>query len=301
MATMSQPRWFRTGPAGINQSWVCLSRVTPPRWMECFWAFVIILALSIPVRADSAAAQAPPAAPSWGNLGPVGPRSFGRAAPSAEWPADPALLAVRGDELARSIDGGTSWEAVPVPFASASTAFPLRDLALAPRTSGPRIAFAVTSDGLHRSPDFGSSWVKVLPLDGRGGHLTLSPGFARDNTAFFLVQGTLLRSTDGGFSWQALPVAPDCTVTQVAISPGFGTDRTIYVATTPIGAVLNTSLPARNPRTTMPRVHDDDPDAGVGLDLGPGVLRSSDGGETWLPMASGWSGMGCRTRRLCGW
>jgi hypothetical protein len=107
---------------------------------------------------------------------------------------------VRGGELARSIDGGTSWEAVPVPFGSASTAFPLRDLALAPRIAGPRIAFALTSDGLYRSPDFGSSWINVLPLDRGGGQLTLSPGFATDTTAFFLTQGALLRSTDGGVS-----------------------------------------------------------------------------------------------------
>jgi photosystem II stability/assembly factor-like uncharacterized protein len=78
--------------------------------------------------------------------------------------------------------------------------------------------------------------------------IALSPGFARDGTAFVVAGGdqpTLYRSADGAATWRAL----DAGVNTVALSPEFDEDGTV------MGAACG--------------------------DPGPRVLLSRDGGATW--------------------
>ena len=89
-----------------------------------------------------------------------------------------------------------------------------------------------------------------------------SPEYLRDQTLLLLLeQGLLLRSTDGGQQWYqlrgGLPAAEPLTL-QVVFSPYYALDRTIFAAG------------YRN--------------EGQGV----GVLRSSDGGNTWQPL---WQGL----------
>jgi hypothetical protein len=68
---------------------------------------LLILAAEAPRSAPVLAAQSPPDAPAGALIGPVGPITMQRVAPSSAWPADPALLAAGNDgQLVRTTDGG---------------------------------------------------------------------------------------------------------------------------------------------------------------------------------------------------
>jgi photosystem II stability/assembly factor-like uncharacterized protein len=72
----------------------------------------------------------------------------------------------------------------------------------------------------------------------------VSPDYAQDRTLFVTIEGTfdlLLRSTDGGSSWAPTHSGMrGRSVNDLAFSPGFATDRTIYVATDRAGVDIST-------------------------------------------------------------
>jgi photosystem II stability/assembly factor-like uncharacterized protein len=97
--------------------------------------------------------------------------------------------------VASSTDGGTSWRYRSLAGPSVN----VEALAVAP--SRPQTLYAATSVGLARSVDGGSRWrlkpVRGLDLDA----VAVDPRRA-DTVYVASEQGGVLRSTDGGVSWQ---------------------------------------------------------------------------------------------------
>lgn len=119
---------------------------------------------------------------------------------------DSCLLAgTLEDGMFRSIDGGHHWGAFN---------FGLYDrnvycLALSPAFSDDGLAYIGASTGIYRSENGGRFWGD-LPLqsgDETVLSLALSPRFPADNTLFAGTESHgLLRSIDGGATWQRLPM-----------------------------------------------------------------------------------------------
>ncbi|GAC1638739.1 MAG: hypothetical protein NVS4B8_04920 [Herpetosiphon sp.] len=90
---------------------------------------------------------------------------------------------------------------------------------------------------IYRSADRGATWRKVASrtLNLRYAWLTqlvVSPAFLTDRTVFALWSGGMLRSTDGGMTFQDVPVGLGSKIggnKTLSISPQFGSDRTIGV------------------------------------------------------------------------
>src|SRR5579885_539246 len=88
--------------------------------------------------------------------------------------------------------------------------------------------------------------------------VAVSPNYAQDATLFVstgyvsvsLASQILLKSTDGGLTWQALPNFPNFRVLALAVSPAYASDHTLFAAT-----------------------------------LGGGLLESSEGGLHWTDIA----------------
>ncbi len=145
-----------------------------------------------------------------------------------------------------SHDAGDQWEALPLPEQVRN----VRGLAVSPDYAADGTLAAYTaSDGLWLSRDRGATWTRLaLPGEAAAPSIegfVFSSEFSRDRRAWVLSGGTrLLASTDGAASFAVVAAPPGGGLqTLVADIPG----RTLWVGT---------------------RAH--------------GVLRSSDGGSTWV-------------------
>src|SRR6266536_2938793 len=215
-----------------------------------------------------------------GALGPQGPRTL---AVFPTWPANPTIVAERGADVILTRDGGQTLGAAR--WGTSSW--------LAHRT---RLSSWVrTNDGQgYRSADLGQTW--ELTFDVRctqdlavsepprcdnppqygapavGPDIQVSPGFARDGTAYLSADGRLWRSRDAARNWQPLDPAPGQLVQSYQLSPDYGDDATV-VAAVAGGGFFQTSLA---------------PDAFPSSDPADssGVLVSTDGGDTWTQLLS---------------
>lgn len=79
--------------------------------------------------------------------------------------------------------------------------------------------------------------------------LDISPTYDKDKTLFIIILSTLLKSTDGGFSWKQIVKGLDnkFNLSSVAISPYFNVDKTVFATTN-----------------------------------GDGIYKSQDGGSSWF-------------------
>lgn len=141
---------------------------------------------------------------------------------------------------------------------------PVRSVVFSPDFASDGVVLASTSAGVdgsgaevgaavHRSADGGRTWSTVVV--GRPGRLAVSPAFGLDSTVLLASRRGLFRSLDGGASFSNVGgddggLALNATVEAVAVSPAFPTDRTIVVSI-----------------------------------RGEGLMRSVDGGDTFVPFA----------------
>ena len=143
-----------------------------------------------------------------------------------------------------------TWQALAAP-----DGFSVMAMAASPAFAADRILFAGTQAGLYRSNDAGQHWTLLGPGAGNALKIVPSPAYSLDQTLFVLIDTAgppgrrVLRSTNDGASWQPVwegPVAYD-----LAISPHFAADHTLFLAGAPFGQ--------------------------------PQVFRSTTAGATWLP------------------
>jgi photosystem II stability/assembly factor-like uncharacterized protein len=167
--------------------------------------------------------------------------------------------------------------------------------------------YAATGDGVARLDEAdGSGWAVELSLEGRGAQCVAGDPADPETVFAGLRGGGVMRSSDGGRSWSdcALP-AED--VFSIAVSPAGGA---VYAGTEPsalyrsddggrtwreLAALLGLpsrptwSFPPRpwtsHVRWIAPSPHDAETIL-VGIELG-GLMRSTDGGETWQDHRAG--------------
>lgn len=143
---------------------------------------------------------------------------------SPDFGSDGIIFAATWGGLFRSTDGGQTW-----PWVSRLYAGPFGSInyvAVAPdfATSGHVLATGGWG-GLMRSDDGGIHWTSnySLPVSGP---VAYSPEFAVDRMAFVGGWYGLQRTTDAGTSWTQVLTT---SVSSLAVSPGFGTDGTVFV------------------------------------------------------------------------
>ncbi len=147
----------------------------------------------------------------------------------------------------RSTDAGASWSW----SGDGITARAIRSVAV--DADDPNRIYVGTGHGfLYRTTDGGATWSRAYDANYTTSYKF---GFEVEDVAvwpldpdrIFLATGTLYRSLDGGVSFAALPFADAADV--IAMAP----DGTIY----------------------------------VGCGFGDGILKSTDGGDTWVPVSNG--------------
>jgi YVTN family beta-propeller protein len=144
------------------------------------------------------------------------------------------------------------WQALPAPDGG-----DVQAIAASPAFAADQTLFAGTQAGLYRSLDAGQHWVALGPGADSAVKIMPSPAYPSDHTLFVLMETTgppgrrVLRSTDAGATWQTIWESP--AVQDLAVSPNFALDRTLFLAGAPFGQGQ--------------------------------VYRSTDGGDSWLPTA----------------
>ena len=166
-----------------------------------------------------------------------------------------------GRRVLRSTDNGASWQAI---WESTT----VQDLAVSPAYASDGTLFLAGADfsqpQVYRSTDRGDTWLPTggQPSDLDAYRLAISPNYAVDHTLFVAGYGPLQRSTDGGASWQRRGAAgPNYSL---AISPRFAADHTVWAMYREI--------------------------EGSAMQPEAGVIRSTDGGNTWSNVTAGLHG-----------
>ncbi|MCC6499593.1 MAG: hypothetical protein IT313_04910 [Anaerolineales bacterium] len=124
-------------------------------------------------------------------------------AASPDFKKDKLLFAGRRSGLYRSTDAGKSWAAQSI---IASGTLSVTALAFSPNFAKDQIVFAALPGGMAYSRDAGNHWLWAqFPTPAPYvSALTISPSFEEDKTLFAAtLEDGVLRSTDGGASWQA--------------------------------------------------------------------------------------------------
>jgi hypothetical protein len=199
---------------------------------------------------------------------------------------DVVFAGTESDGVLRSEDGGRSWSGANPGLLDLT----ILALAVSPRFAEDRIGFAATASGLYRTRNSGRSWraVDVGSDDVAVQSLALSPRFAEDRVVLAGTEAEgVLRSDDGGDSWQLVEALAGQGVTALAFSA-----RGAVAAAIEAGVAVSHDLGAAWRFT--------------GGDLGPvlslaylptgvmlaglarhGVARSADGGASWTIVGDG--------------
>ncbi|MBP1468741.1 hypothetical protein EYB53_023705 [Candidatus Chloroploca sp. M-50] len=169
----------------------------------------------------------------------------GQAAFAPNYATSPVIVAASRNTngIILSNDSGDTW----TPSNQGLAALDIHALAASPDFTNDGIMLAGAGINLYRTNDRGVSWQQVLQGFVFGyNSLAFSPDFANDRTVYATSSG-LLRSSDGGLTWQGVDtppfpnsagtagrVEPSTTfasaVNWVVLSPGYRQDRTIYVS-----------------------------------------------------------------------
>ena len=237
------------------------------RWAR--WCVLLAAAVALALVQVSAAADN-----GWVALGPTGGLDVTDLAVAPNWPTSQLLLAVRGRTvppglvttgLVRSLDAGQHWEAVPLPDGSSG----LTRVWLPPGGDG-RLAYAAGAQTLFRSTDGGSSWQLVLRTPSGTPDLVFTSAAA----VFALADGQVFRTDAQGSAWSPISIGLPQRVQQLAASPDFVHDQTLFAA-----------------------VATGDDDAAPDADSA-GVMISHDAGASWTVSAAGLQRADGPARRL---
>lgn len=113
------------------------------------------------------------------------------------------------------------------------------ELAMSPEG---RTRFSAQSSGLYRFD--GQDWRNALtslnadPLAVTA--VALSPDYAADHTVFAGASGVIMRSVDGGESWEVVTLsAPPPVITRIAAAPDYARSGTVYAATLEDGVFVS--------------------------------------------------------------
>jgi len=196
------------------------------------------------------------------------------------------------DGVLRSEDSGRSWTGANAGLVDLTVIA----LALSPGFVADRTGFAGTASGLYRTRNGARSWREVeTGLDDPAVQcVAVSPNFAEDG---LVLAGTeadgLLRSTDGGATWEVPPSLAGRSITALAFgAPG---QRTVAAATEEGVAVSHDEgetwqINGPEPNEVLSLISVTAADGAETLLAGlhrHGVVRSADDGATWTPANDG--------------
>jgi photosystem II stability/assembly factor-like uncharacterized protein len=116
---------------------------------------------------------------------------------------------------------------------------PMLNVAMSPNFAQDQTIFMATNQlsikmgvyALMKSADGGVTWyvIQGLPSSALIAVVAFSPGYAADQTVFTAGNGGLFETTNQGASWVSLSAD---ALTDVALSPNFATDNTLFIVTT---------------------------------------------------------------------
>jgi photosystem II stability/assembly factor-like uncharacterized protein len=139
--------------------------------------------------------------------------------------------------MLKSSDGGVDWSVVAgLPNNGETTS-----IAFSPAYALDETVATATGGGLFLSTDQGNSW--IIALHGSVATTVFSPNYAADGTLFAVTsQASVMRSTDRGQTWSALPlpVLSGIGPTILAVSPTYAVDGTLLLGTCNDGIFLST-------------------------------------------------------------
>ena len=197
------------------------------------------------------------------------------------------------DGLLRTTDGGRTWTGANPGLRDLA----VQALALSPNFAYDGVGFVALATGLKRTRNGGKAWRAVdLPaLTLAVQCLALSPDFARDGLAFAGTETLgLLRSSDGGTHWMAVPDLAGESVLAVTCAAPHAGGQTVAAATSTAIAVSRdagvswqrgSAIPS--PALGLSILRDGDRDILVAGLSEHGVVRSVDGGQSWAPANTG--------------
>lgn len=203
------------------------------------------------------------------------------------------FVGMERDGAVRSPDAGRTWNSSNAGLLDLT----VMSIALSPNFDSDQTAFAATASGLYRTRNSARSWRLIdLPLvDPAVQCLGVSPDFGNDR---LVLAGTeadgLLRSEDGGTSWEQVASLADQGVTAIAFSPGYPRQPTIAVATVAGIAISNdagqtwqTTGSELGPVLSLLFVRHDDRDILLAGLPKHGIVRTEDLGVTWQAANTG--------------
>ncbi len=211
-------------------------------------------------------------------------------------PVRPGTVYASQGDLYRSTNGGLSWKPRRI---GASYCY---QVAVHPRSSG--TVFAATTAGIYRTANGGASWSRVsqgLPRSYGATLIAFDPFL--ENRLFAWIQqagiyatvGELVRSDDGGTTWQRLSSGPQQKqrIQSLAVDPRqprtlyAGTNRAVYKSVDGGSTWKPTALSAVGFVWSL-KMHPGLGDVYAGTDRG--LFRSHDGGATWVRYSQGLEG-----------
>jgi photosystem II stability/assembly factor-like uncharacterized protein len=185
----------------------------------------------------------------WSNIGTGSDQDWMHGA----WALGSTAIVVGGDVLLRSTDGGATWSRARLPRG-------LRGYALTHVRGDDASIVVASNNGIYRSTDAGQSWSRVWPPDG----YVIKKVWGSGRTVIGVgTWGTIVRSTDGGATWTKIlgeQPRPAREVDGMLMSEG---------PTVNLGGVAGSGATV------------------VAVGTGGAMLRSTDGGATWIAIAAG--------------